>query len=70
MGMDFSGFIKSYLYKFNNELKESLKDKSIIEKNIFRKDYISIFVKIYFNNSFRKTIKFFLLFCKYFFTYK
>ena len=48
MGMDFSGFIKSYLYKFNNELKESLKDKSIIEKEeIFLEKITSLFLSKY-----------------------
>ena len=48
MGMDFSGFIKSYLYKFNNVLKESLKDKSIIEKEeIFLEKITSLFLSKY-----------------------
>ena len=48
MGMDFSGFIKAYLYKFNNELKESLKDKSIIEKEeIFLEKITSLFLSKY-----------------------
>ena len=48
MGMDFSGFIKAYLYKFNIELKESLKDKSILEKEeIFLEKITSLFLSKY-----------------------
>ena len=48
MGVDFSGFIKVYLYKFNNELKESIKDKSISEKEtIFLERITSLFLSKY-----------------------
>jgi len=48
MGMDFSGFIKAYLYKFNKKLNESLKDKSILEKEeIFLEEITSLFLSKY-----------------------
>ena len=34
MGINFSGFIKLYLHKFSEEIKEIIKDKSLEEKEI------------------------------------
>ena len=48
MGVDFSGLIKIYLYKFNNEIKEVLKDKSLEEKeSIFLEKLTSLFLSKY-----------------------
>ena len=48
MGIDFSGFIKIYLHKFNEEIKEAIKDKSIKEKeSIFLEKLTSLFLSKY-----------------------
>lgn len=48
MGVDFSGLIKIYLYKFNNEIKEAIKDKSLEEKeSIFLEKLTSLFLSKY-----------------------
>ena len=48
MGVDFSGLIKIYLYKFNNQIKEALKDKSLEEKeSIFLEKLTSLFLSKY-----------------------
>ena len=46
--MDFSGFIKIYLHKFNEEIKESIKDKSIKDKEaIVLEKLTSLFLSKY-----------------------
>ena len=48
MGADFSGLIKIYLHKFSNEVNESIKDKSIEEKEkIFFEKLTSLFLSKY-----------------------
>lgn len=48
MGVELSGLIKVYLYKFNCELRESIKDKSISEKEtIFLEKMTSLFLSKY-----------------------
>lgn len=48
MGVDFSGLIKIYLYKFNKEIKEAIKDKSLEQKeSIFLEKLTSLFLSKY-----------------------
>ena len=48
MGVDFSGFIKLYLHKFNEEIQVQLKDKTLEEKELIFLDKItSLFLSKY-----------------------
>lgn len=48
MGVDFSGFIKLYLHKFNEEIQVQLKDKTLEEKELIILDKItSLFLSKY-----------------------